>query len=175
MTGMHDVAEHLAEHLCGLIAAPTAWSNPYFAEASCDDRAHWYVLTTYAAAENRAAAHLAARRFGVYVPETERVQTVRGHRRTYRRKLIPGYVLLFAWRLAANWSRIAACPGVSGILFEGEHPAIIPDALIRAIEGEEWREYLGVEAMARPKRRRRSRWGAKGEAPLMVTAAPKAY
>jgi transcription antitermination factor NusG len=118
----------------------------------------WHVLTAYdgsrfdqeEGSEARAAAFLAARRFGVYLPYWTEVVTKAGGRITgVRRLLFPGYILVLMAPDGRNYSRALACPGVLDFVRWGDgRPAIVPDefeAAVRKVELElmevrEWRD-----------------------------------
>lgn len=115
----------------------------------------WYVLTTAANQERIAASHLIGRRFGVYLPETERTIVKRGNRLLFR-----GYVFLFVWDIDRHQRRIRACPGVMGFLCREGRPAVLPDAeidKIRKYENSERPICLPIEAVATPKKKKK-RW-----------------
>jgi transcription antitermination factor NusG len=143
MASLHDSPELKA---IARRAQARARERPYMAEAREGDAAHWYVVVASPAHERIAAAHLAGRGFGTYLPEFDRMEVVRGKKRIRRVPVFPGYLFLFTWGLARNWDRIHACPGVSRILGEGAAsegaPRIVPDVLIDEIVRTEWNEWL---------------------------------
>lgn len=141
--------------------------EPFFAEPKPDASPQWHVVTTHPAAENTAAAHLAARRFGLYLPTF--LDTRPGHR-TLRRPIFPGYVFLFVWDIRAHWDRIRSAPGVAGIVVDREeHAAVLPDAWVRMVQGYEIKRMTVDELGAvswrkkprqRPRKARLQRWQA---------------
>jgi transcription antitermination factor NusG len=150
--------EDLRLHLEKLAAQTTqaAIRNPYAAEIGAA-MAHWHVLSTVPGQERIAASHLAARRFGIYLPENEQTVVARGVKRQRRRLLIPGYVFVFVWGIAGNFRRICACPGVSRLLFECGRPAVIEDEEIDQLAALEWSSTLCGPLYKPPKRARKHR------------------
>src|SRR5437588_12517795 len=56
----------------------------------------WHIVRTELGRETIAAAHLAGRRFGIYLPMIDSVP------------LFPGYLFVFAWGITDQWRRIRA-------------------------------------------------------------------
>jgi transcriptional antiterminator NusG len=108
-------------------------ANPINAEARPGTTAAWYVVETMPAHERIAAGHLAGRRFGVYVPETEQVEVRRGRRDKFKRPMFPGYLFVFTWEIDRNVGKIMACPGVWRMMLIGDRFAVLPDAAIDKI------------------------------------------
>lgn len=121
----------------------------------------WHALATVPTHERIAAGHLIGRRFGVYLPESEREVISRGRRRVLRRLLLPGYLLIFVWDVVRHLRRIEACPGVLRVITSGERPVVIEDALIDRIRAAENSERLPlvytIEEVVTKKRWRQSR------------------
>lgn len=154
-------------------ASSRAADHPYMAEAREGATGQWYVLTTHPAHEKIAAGHLIARRFGVYLPETENWQVIRGRSTVRRVLMFPGYVFLFVWDIARNWPRAKVCTGISGILNRADgSPAIMPDADMRDIQATEWRELLATPHWRKRSRRRANKY--KHE-PMTITVSTKSY
>lgn len=120
----------------------------------------WHVLTTGPAQERTAAAHLAGRRFGVYVPEFEETTIRRGKPRTIVAPLFRGYVFTFVWDIDLHRDRIMACPGITAIMRRTDGSAVVlSDSLIdqiRATENAERPLRMTIETVARKKRWRQS-------------------
>jgi transcription antitermination factor NusG len=136
-------------------------SGPYDAEIVGGCSPKWHVVVTYPNHEKVVAGHLIARRFGIYLPESESIEIRRGHQVTARRLLLPGYVLLFVWDIDRHWRRVVACPGVQHILMADHHPAVVDDRVvdqIRAVENSErFSLKVTVEKIMKKKRWRQSR------------------
>ena len=117
-----------------------AQANPLAAEIIAGITAEWYVVQTLPAHERIAAAHLIARRFGIYVPETEQVEISRGRRLKMTKPMFPGYVFVFTWLAPVNYHRIRSCPGISDFLcIDGLRPAVISESVLneaRAVENQ---------------------------------------
>jgi hypothetical protein len=118
-----------------------------------DISAQWHALTVHPAHETIAAAHLSARRFGVYLPHEVKESVIRGHKRRWHIPMFPGYLFLFVWGFRAHWERVRACPGVSGYLATDERgtAAVIPDDFIHRMQAKE----AGMMIGSLPRRRRR--------------------
>lgn len=138
--------------------------GPYWAEIGCCE-AKWHLVAVHPCQEGVAAAHLSARRFGVYVPEIAMGPiVVRGRARRHRVKMFPGYVFVWCWEVARHQRRIEACPGVSRLVrIRGRDgfgaPIEVPDDLIGQIQVEEEtsliRHELRLDARrSQPKKRR---------------------
>jgi transcription antitermination factor NusG len=137
------------ETLVQYIDARAARDGPYCAEIVPGIRPSWYALQTAPGHENVAAAHLAGRRFGVFVPTfLEPVSTK-------RRVLFPRHIFVFVWDVLKHWRRIHACPGVVGVLTIDERPIVVSDA---AIERMHMIELKGLSMFDKPKRRRGRRY-----------------
>ena len=108
-------------------------ANPINAEAKPGTIAAWYVVETMPAHERIAAGHLAGRRFGVYVPETEQIEVWRGRSGRFTRPMFPGYIFVFTWGIDANAGKITACPGVWRLMLIGDRFAVLSDELIDRI------------------------------------------
>jgi len=111
--------------------------HPLMAEVIRGLRPEWYVLQIVPTQERVAAAHLAGRRFGIFLPELEEQRIVRGRRRRLLLPMFPGYVFVFAWLGARNYYRIKSCPGVWDFLCVEQRPAVISDDALNTIRGIE--------------------------------------
>lgn len=121
-------------------AAATArhYKNPFEAEIVPNCQPHWHLITVRPAQERIACAHLVGRRFGIYLPEFDHTEIVRGRMRHRSENLFPGYVFLFVWDIMAHWRRLRACPGVHRIMLDGDWPVIVPDRVIKEIQDQEF-------------------------------------
>lgn len=132
-------------------------AGPFNAEL-VDCRPLWHVVTAVPNEERIAAAHLAGRRFGVYLPEYEGDVVRRGAKAHRVGLLLPGYIFLFVWDIERHLRRIHACPGVLRVVMAGSMPAVIEDKdidKIRAAENEERPLRATVEVLTRRKGKRR--------------------
>jgi len=113
-------------------------ANPLMAQMVLGMRPSWYVLTTIPAQERLAGAHLAGRRFGVFLPQAKALRIKRGRQHGVLVPMFPGYVFVFTWLDGRNYRRIVSCPGVLDFLRRvSGHPAPVSDSLIDAVRMEE--------------------------------------
>ncbi len=154
----------LSDHLMQLAARATqrAHANPFQAEIAAEP-ARWHVIVTEPNREATAAGHLIGRGFGTYLPEYDQVAVTRGRKRVIHRKMFPGYLFVFIWSIERQWRRIASCTGVTRLLLNGQHPAILSDEQINEIQTREISQLVnGHESLlfgGTPKRRKRmKRW-----------------
>lgn len=154
-------------------------SGPYEAEIVPGADPMWHVITTPPGHESIAAAHLIARRFGVYVPMIDRKQVINGKEVIRSSPMFPKYVFLFVWDLEAHWRRIRSCTGVSGLLRVGDEPFVVPDSVIDIFQRTEFKLLVDTASDERPKRKRRRRRSVEERAPENdqhpVTISTKSY
>ena len=93
------------------------------AEAEADDGRAWYIVQTYSGYENKVKTNLDQRVkhmdmggkiFEVFIPEEEEIEIHDGQRRTVKRKLFPGYVLVQMIMDDDSWYVVRNTPGVTG-------------------------------------------------------------
>lgn len=86
---------------------------------------NWYVVHTYSGYENRVKANLEKRVetmgmqeyiFRVIIPEHEEIDLKDGRRRTVKRKVFPGYVLVEMILTDESWYVVRNTPGVTGFI-----------------------------------------------------------
>lgn len=140
-------------------------NNPTLAEIMPGVTPRWHVIETHPNRERTAAAHLVARRFGVFVPEKDETIIRRGRKLEQTSLMFRGYIFVFVWGLLAHIKRIEAVPGVSRVMFvevsEGlRMPAVLTDQQIDEIRAVENRErplppIIIPEHMMMPKGKRR--------------------
>ncbi len=91
----------------------------------------WYVVHTYSGYENKVKKNLDQRIesmgmqdqiFQVVVPTEEEVEIKDGHRRTVRRRVFPGYVLVEMTMTDDSWYVVRNTPGVTGFVGSGNKP-----------------------------------------------------
>ena len=106
---------------------------PTPAEATGEDReGEWYVIHSYSGYENKVQKNLMQRIesmgmqdqiFQVVVPTEEEVEIKDGHRRTVRRRVFPGYVLVHMLLTDDSWYVVRNTPGVTGFVGSGNKPS----------------------------------------------------
>jgi transcription antitermination factor NusG len=141
------------------IVAKAERDGPFHAEIVPSEVPQWYALQTAPGHEHVAAAHLAGRRFGVFVPayQEPRQGDCRANKtEPIRRILFPRHIFVFVWDVLKHWRRIHACPGVVRVLTIDERPVVVPDAAINQMH---MIELKGLAIFEKPKRRRgRRHW-----------------
>ncbi|MDI3298943.1 MAG: transcription termination/antitermination protein NusG [Bacillota bacterium] len=109
----------------------------------------WYVIHTYSGYENKVKANLekrvesmdmADKIFQALVPTEEEVEVKDGKRRTVRRKIFPGYVLVRMIMSDDSWYVVRNTPGVTGFVGSGSKPTPLTKAEVEAILGRELEE-----------------------------------
>lgn len=105
--------------------------NSAFAELVPDTSPHWHIIETHPSGERTAAAHLVARRFGVFIPEIEETVIKRGRKIDRARLMFNGYIFVFVWDVMSHLSRIEAIPGVARVMHSliEVRPAIVKDGI----------------------------------------------
>jgi|DewCreStandDraft_2_1066082.scaffolds.fasta_scaffold00112_145 transcriptional antiterminator NusG len=109
----------------------------------------WYFVHTYSGHENKVARALRAtvermdakdKVFHVIVPTEDEIEIREGQRRTVKRKLFPGYVLVQTIELKegdptsdAVWHLIRNTPGVTGFVSSGSQPVPLSPAEVNEI------------------------------------------
>ena len=150
--------------------------GPLNAELIANAEAGWYVVSKHPAHELVAAAHLSARRFGVYVPTLEDVVYGPKGKRRLSRRMFPGYVFVFVWGIAQHVARIHACPGVARVLMLGdEHPAPIGQDFIDGAQAAEARSIALAEGLYWKSKNRRKMKRRAWTEPEILTSSPKCY
>ncbi|WP_407146264.1 transcription termination/antitermination protein NusG [Bradyrhizobium sp. ORS 86] len=128
----------------------------------------WHVLEVQPNHERSVAAHLIARRFGVFVPETEEDIIRRGRKLHVTRLMFRGYVFVFVWDILAHKTRLEVIPGVTRIMRhpptpEGEpgEAVVLTDALIdriRAVENSKRPMTIVIDNSLYVSKKKRRRW-----------------
>jgi transcriptional antiterminator NusG len=121
------------------------------AEGSSEDSPgrSWYVVHTYSGYENKVKKNLEHRIesmgmqdqiFQVVVPTEEEVEIKEGHRRTVRKRVFPGYVLVELVMTDDSWYVVRNTPGVTGFVGSGNKPSPLNqeevDKIFKRMEGE---------------------------------------
>ena len=126
VTGQDEEALSADEELEEEALAPSA-------EDTGEDReGEWYVIHSYSGYENKVQKNLMQRIesmgmhdqiFQVVVPTEEEVEIKDGHRRTVRRRVFPGYVLVHMNLTDDSWYVVRNTPGVTGFVGSGNKPS----------------------------------------------------
>ncbi len=122
---------------------------------------NWYVVHTYSGYENKVKANLEKRVetmgmsdkiFRVIVPEEEETDFKNGKKRTVKRKVFPGYVLVEIIMTDDSWYVVRNTPGVTGFVGSsgsGSKPTpLLPDevtSILKQMGVEEARFELDFE------------------------------
>lgn len=105
-------------------------------------RRGWYVIYTHTGQENKVKAniermvHASAlddRVFRVEVPMEEETRMVAGRKKTIRRKVYPGYVLVEMVLDDETWTRLRNTAGVTGFVGSGRRPVPLTEDEARSI------------------------------------------
>jgi transcriptional antiterminator NusG len=118
-------------------------------EATSDERA-WYVVHSYSGYENKVKKNLEQRIetmgmqdkiFGVIVPTEEEVEIRDGQRRSSRRRVFPGYILVQMIMDDESWYVVRNTPGVTGFVGSGSKPQPLTqeevDKILQRMETEQ--------------------------------------
>jgi transcription termination/antitermination protein NusG len=101
------------------------------AEGTLDDGREWYVIHSYSGYENKVKQNLEQRIetmgmqdkiFEVVVPTEEEVEIRDGQRRTSRKRVFPGYVLVQMILDDESWYVVRNTPGITGFVGSGTDP-----------------------------------------------------
>ena len=84
--------------------------------------------------------------FNVYLPRLRERRISRGRRIEVRPPLFPGYAFVL---IVLQWHGARWCPGVAGLIMDGERPARVPDAVIAELHS---RERDGLIELPKPPR-----------------------
>ena len=130
------------------VAAPAAPEGEGAEEARVPVRS-WYVVHSYSGYENKVKKNLEQRIesmgmqdqiFQVVVPTEEEVEIRDGHRRTTRRRVFPGYLLVDMILSDDSWYVVRNTPGVTGFVGSGTKPTALRqdevDKILKRMESE---------------------------------------
>ncbi|MDP2743684.1 MAG: transcription termination/antitermination protein NusG [Dehalococcoidia bacterium] len=107
-----------------------------------DDGKHWYVVHTYSGYEDRVQRNLeqrikfmdaADRVSQVVVPTEEEIEVKEGQRRTVRKKVFPGYVLIQMLLDDKTWEVVRNTPGVTGFVGRENKPEALAEEEVSKI------------------------------------------
>jgi transcriptional antiterminator RfaH len=106
----------------------------------------WYVVQTRPQAEGKAAAHLGRQGFKIYLP---RYLKRRRHARRVEMvatPLFPRYMFVAIDMAVHRWRSIQSTVGVARLVCNGDHPAEVPEAVIKGLRlGEDERGFVRLE------------------------------
>jgi transcriptional antiterminator NusG len=107
-----------------------------------DERRKWYVVHCYSGYENKVKRNLEQRIssmdmegfiFQVVVPTEEEIEVRDGKRRTYQRRVFPGYILVEMVLDDDSWYVVRNTPGVTGFVGMGNKPTPLRDEEVQRI------------------------------------------
>ena len=104
----------------------------------------WYVVHTKPRQEYRALENLERQGFLAWLPTIKMEKLRRGKLTCVIEPMFSRYLFIRLDKTQSNWSPIRSTLGVSTIVSFGNTPAVVPDALIRALQQSDGsqREYL---------------------------------
>jgi len=111
------------------------------ADESTDGR-KWYVVHCYSGYENKVKRNLEQRIssmemenyiFQVVVPTEEEIEVREGKRRTYQRRVFPGYILVEMIMTDDSWYVVRNTPGVTGFVGMGTKPTPLREEEVERI------------------------------------------
>lgn len=153
-----------AQHNCELAQRREQLQGRITAELSGTDRAFaWYALCVAPAHERVAAAHLVARRFGIFLPTLDHMTSQHGRRVPRQDPMLPGYIFISSVGLI--WRRALSCPGVTGLLHKSgsDEPAEIPQSFIEVLQVIELEQNGALRRNRKAHRGYRKRAAERGE------------
>jgi len=107
-----------------------------------DDNRQWYVVHCYSGYENKVKRNLEQRIssmgmedfiFEVIVPTEEEIEVRDGKRRTYQRRVFPGYILVEMAMTDDSWYVVRNTPGVTGFVGMGTKPTPLREEEVQRI------------------------------------------
>jgi transcriptional antiterminator NusG len=112
--------------------------DPRMADMAPGVTGSWILVETYPNEERTVAAHLVARRFGIYVPEIQQTIVRRGRKIEVTRLMFTSLIFVFVWGVERHWKRIISVPGVARIRTitaanDRTIPLVVPDQVINRI------------------------------------------
>ena len=106
------------------------------------DNLNWYVVHCYSGYENKVKRNLEQRIssmsmeshiFQVVVPTEEEIEVREGKRRTYQRRVFPGYILVEMIMTDDSWYVVRNTPGVTGFVGMGNKPTALREEEVQRI------------------------------------------
>jgi len=114
-----------------------------------DNQEQWYVVHTYSGYEERVEKNLGQRIKSmdtegeiaeVVIPTEEEIEVKSGQRRTVKKKILPGYVLVRMKMSEQSWAVVRNTPGVTGFVGSDNKPVPLSDEevsrILRQMEAE---------------------------------------
>jgi len=107
-----------------------------------DTSRQWYVVHCYSGYENKVKRNLEQRIssmgmedyiFSVIVPTEEEIEVRDGKRRTYQRRVFPGYILVEMALTDDSWYVVRNTPGVTGFVGMGTKPTPLREEEVQRI------------------------------------------
>jgi transcription antitermination factor NusG len=124
----------------------------------------WHLIQVYEGAERKVAGALVARRFGIYIPESEETVIVRGRAVDRTALLFPGYIFVFVWNVFHCLDPIESIDGVIRVVLDvNGAPLPLKDAEIDHIRRIENRqrpirlEQFEIEVDAPPRKTKKKK------------------
>ena len=146
-----SLAEQLAAVTRNLPALPLVPEEPPVDAEHDDELApaiepdtdrRWYVVHCYSGYENKVRHNLEQRIdtmnmqaaiFDIIVPTEEEIEVRDGNRKTFERRVFPGYVLVQMAISEESWFVVRNTPGVTGFVGLGTMPTPLPDKEVARI------------------------------------------
>jgi transcriptional antiterminator NusG len=125
----------------GTIAEPEGAASENGAKEEGEGR-RWYVVHCYSGYENKVKRNLEQRIssmemenyiFQVIVPTEEEIEVREGKRRTYQRRVFPGYILVEMIMTDDSWYVVRNTPGVTGFVGMGTKPTPLREEEVQHI------------------------------------------
>lgn len=107
-----------------------------------EGKRQWYVIHTFAGYEHKvktnlekriASMGLADKVFRIVVPVEEQIEIKDGKKKTVKKKVFPGYVLVEMVLTDESWHAVRYTPGVTGFVGAGNKPVPLPESEVQAI------------------------------------------
>ena len=114
------------------VETPEEDANAEFRRALENAPGEWFVVHSYAGYEKKVKANLQNRIntlhmedyiYQIEVPEEEITEIKNGQRKTVKRNVYPGYVLVRLDLTDESWSAVRNTPGVTGFVGNAHHPS----------------------------------------------------
>jgi transcriptional antiterminator NusG len=111
-------------------------------ESTEGNQRQWYVVHCYSGYENKVKRNLEQRIssmsmedfiFQVIVPTEEEIEVREGKRRTYQRRVFPGYILVEMVMSDDSWYVVRNTPGVTGFVGMGTKPTPLREEEVQRI------------------------------------------
>jgi transcriptional antiterminator NusG len=112
------------------------------AQTEIDVAREWFVVHCYSGYENKVKRNLEQRItsmdmenyiFDVIVPTEEEIEVRDGKRRTYQRRVFPGYILVEMILTDDSWYVVRNTPGVTGFVGMGTKPTPLREEEVKRI------------------------------------------